>query len=86
MKGLLLFIGIVLLIAVSIVHVYKTAELKILEKTRAAFEYREHQLEALLTYAEEEERETIAAKIDEIKEEEKIIDEEKQIVNDQIFV
>lgn len=86
MKGLLLFIGIVFLIVVLIIHVYKIAELKMLEKTRSAFEHRERQLEVLMAYAEEEEKAIIAAKIDEIREEERLIDEEKQTVNERIFV
>ena len=86
MKGLLLFIGIVAVLSVAMIHVYKTAEIKILDKTRAAFEGREHQLEALLTYAEEEEKESIEAKIDEIKEEERILDKEDSEIKNRMFV
>ena len=86
MKGLLLFIAIVVLIAFSMVHVYKSAELKIIQKTRAAFESREHQLEALLTYAEDEEKESLNAKIEEIKEEERILDKEESEIKNQMFV
>lgn len=86
MKGVLLLFGIVAMLVVAMIHVYKTAELKIIQKTRAAFESREHQLEALLTYAEEEEKESIEAKIDEIKEEEKILDKEESEIKNQMFV
>lgn len=81
MKGTLLLLGIVFLLVIAGIHVYRSAEVHTLHVTRAAFENRRHQIELALKSARGADREKLEEKLEELEIDEAILDKEEKDLN-----
>ena len=81
MKATIFLFGIIFLLVIAGIHVYRTAEVHTLHVTRAAFENRRKQIELLLESAKAAERLKLEAELEELNFDEGVIDKEEEKIN-----